>query len=77
MVEVRATYPFNGSFYRDEAATHAVGRPADFSGCGMGERDLGWVCKSEFEALRIKRALGKIGLSAVVGRQQPQETADG
>jgi hypothetical protein len=63
MIEVRATYSFDGSFYRDEAATHAAGRVSDFSGCGFGQRDLGWVCRSEIEAERIKRALIKIGLT--------------
>lgn len=63
MIDVRTSYPFDGSFYRDDAAAHAAGRPADFSGCGFGQRDLGWACQSEFEAERIKRALAKIGLS--------------
>jgi hypothetical protein len=66
MIEVRTSYPFGGSFYRDDAAAHAAGRSPDFSGCGLGARDLGWTCKSEFEAERIKRALGKIGLHATV-----------
>lgn len=70
MIDVRATYPFDGSFYRDEAAAHAAGRPADFSGCGFGERDLGWSCKSEFEAERIKRGLTKIGLTVSVVLQE-------
>jgi hypothetical protein len=66
MIEVRASYSFGGSFYRDEAAAHAAGRRSDFSGFGSGDRDLGWVCKSEFEAERIKRALSKIGLTSAI-----------
>jgi hypothetical protein len=64
MIEVRTSYPFDGSFYRDDAAKQAAGRASDFSGFGFGQRDLGWNCKSEFEAERIKRALDKIGLRA-------------
>jgi hypothetical protein len=66
MIEVRTSYPFGGSFYRDDAAKHAAGRASDFSGCGLGERDLSWNCKSEFEAQRIKRALDKIGLVSTI-----------
>lgn len=62
MIEVRAKYSWNGSFEMDDAAHHAAGRISDFSGAGFGERDLGWVCKSEIEAERMKRALDKIGL---------------
>ncbi len=65
-MEVRTKYPFGGSFYRDDAAKHAAGRPSDFSGCDFGERDLGWNCKSEFEAKRIKKALDKIGLKSEI-----------
>jgi hypothetical protein len=65
-MEVRTSYPFDGSFYRDDAATHAAGRVSDFSGCGLGQRDLGWNCKSDFEAQRIKRALDKIGLRSEI-----------
>lgn len=68
MIEVHATYPFDGSFYRDDAAAHATGRHPDFSGSGFGQRDMGWVCKSEFEAERIKRALTKIGLTSSISR---------
>lgn len=69
MIEVRARYSFDGSFYRDDAAHQAAGRVSDFSGSGFGERDLGWVCKSEIEAERIKRALIKIGLASTVTSQ--------
>jgi hypothetical protein len=71
MIEVRAKYSWGGSFYRDEAAHHAAGRVSDFAGCGFGERDLGWVCKSEFEAEKIRRALAKIGLSAEIFHVPP------
>lgn len=70
MIEVRASYSFDGSFYRDDAAAHAAGRQPDFSGSGMGQRDLGWTCKSEFEAERIKRALTKIGLTTALASDQ-------
>lgn len=66
MIEVRARYSFNGTFEFDTAAYQAVGRISDFGGCGMGIRDLGWVCKSEIEAERIKRSLDKIGLVAQI-----------
>jgi hypothetical protein len=66
MIEVRVTYPFDGSFARDTAAHHAAGRISDFAGCGFGCRELGWVCKSEFEAQKIRRALDKIGMHATV-----------
>ncbi len=72
MIEVRARYPFGGSFYRDDAAKHAAGRPSDFSGCDFGERDLGWNCKSAFEAEKIKRALEKIGMSATISNGDQQ-----
>lgn len=65
-MDVCTSYPFDGSFYRDDAALHAVGRLPDFSGSGMGQRDLGWTCQSEIEAERIKRALDKIGLRAEI-----------
>lgn len=77
MIEVRASYPFDGSFHFDEACSHAAGRPADYSGCGFGDRDLGWTCKSEFEAERIKRALIKIGMSPRIDRpEENEETND-
>ncbi len=68
MIEVRTKYSFQGGFSFDHVAESAAGRVSDFSGCGFGERDLGWVCKSEFEAERIKRALDKVGLHAEIRR---------
>lgn len=65
-VEVRTSYTFTGSFVLDETAYNAAGRSSNFSGCGFGERDLGWNCKSELEAQRIKRALEKIGFRAII-----------
>jgi len=62
-VQVRTSYTFNGSFEIDDAAHHAAGRMSDFSGAGVGMRDLGWVCQSEIEAERIARGLRKIGLT--------------
>lgn len=61
-MEVRASYSFDNWPAMDEAAHQAAGRVSDFSGCGFGCRDLGWVVESELEAKRIKRALDKIGL---------------
>lgn len=66
MIEVRTKYTFQGGFSFDHIAEQAAGRGPDFSGAGMGERDLGWTCKSEFEAERIKRALDKVGLRAEI-----------
>ena len=67
-IEVRTKYSYQGGFNLDEAAHTAAGRISDFSGIGFGERDLGWVCKSDFEAEKIKRALDKIGLRAEIRR---------
>lgn len=50
----------------DSAIEQAAGRPRDFSGAGMGMRDVGWRVGSEIEAARIKRSLKKIGLAPVV-----------
>jgi hypothetical protein len=69
VIEVRTSYTWDGSFYRDEAAHQAAGRVSDFAGYALGARDLGWVCKSEFEAEKMKRALGKIGLKAEIHEQ--------
>jgi hypothetical protein len=77
MIEVRTSYLFDGAFYRDEAAAHAAGRVSDFSGCGFGQRDLGWNCKSEFEAQRIKRALDKIGLQSEIKSAAEQRSKEG
>ena len=65
-LEVRVTYPFSGSFAMDDACHAAAGRESDFSGAGMGYRDLGWLCESEVEAHRIRTALKKIGLAAEI-----------
>ena len=65
-IEVRTKYTFQGGFSFDHVAEQAVGRPPDFSGCGFGDRDLGWICKSEFEAEKFRRSLEKIGLHATV-----------
>jgi hypothetical protein len=66
MIEVRTKYDWNGVFHMDEAAHHAAGRVSDFSGAGFGERDLGWVCETEWEAQSMKRRLEKIGLRAEI-----------
>jgi hypothetical protein len=68
MIEVRTSYSFTGSLDFDNAAHQAAGRVSDYGGCGFGSRDLGWVCKSEIEAERIKRALDKIGLTSTISR---------
>jgi hypothetical protein len=65
-MRVHATYAWAGSFELDDAACHAAGRPTNYSGCGMGERDLGWTDLSEIDAERIARALRKIGLTAEI-----------
>lgn len=69
-IEVRTRYTFQGGFNLDTAAENAAGRISDFSGCGFGDRDLGWVCASQFEAEKIKRALGKIGMIAEIRRTE-------
>jgi hypothetical protein len=39
----------------------AAGRVPDFSGCGLGDRDMGWICRSEIETEKIKRGLQRAG----------------
>lgn len=68
--EVRTKYTFQGSFSLDTVAEKTVGRISDFSGCGFGERDLGWVCASELEAEKIKRALDRVGLRSEIRHQK-------
>lgn len=65
-MEVRTSYTFLGSFQLDDVATKAVGRPADFSGAGMGSRDLGWIASSPLDAERMRRALNRVGLHATI-----------
>lgn len=65
-MRVRATYPWNGSFVMDDAARAAAGKQTCYSGCGFGERDLGWTHLSEIEAERIARSLRKIGLTVEI-----------
>lgn len=65
-IDVVTKYTWTGSTEFDDAAIQSVGRLPDFSGCGFGERDLGWTCKSQIEAERIKRGLTKIGLTATI-----------
>ena len=71
---MHATYPWTGSFVLDDVARSAAGKPTSYSGCGMGERDLGWTGLSEIEAQRIARALRKVGLSAAI---KPDQSASG
>ncbi len=65
-IEVTTTYDMNSFPAFDEAVNHAAGRASDFSGAGLGRRDMGWVCRSDLEAHKIARALEKIGLTAKV-----------
>ena len=74
-MRVHATYPWAGSFHMDDAAQHAAGRSTDYSGCGFGERDLGWTNLSEIEAERIARALRKIGMTAEIRPDQSAQQA--
>lgn len=50
----------------EKAIRHAVPREPDFSGGGMGRRDLGWHCRTEFEAQGIARKVRAIGQEPVV-----------
>ena len=50
----------------DSSLYHAVGRPSDYSGGGVGGRDHGWVCDNDFEVERVRRALKPFGLTPVV-----------
>ena len=65
-MRVHATYPWTGSFVMDDVARAAAGKESSYSGCGFGERDLGWANLSEIEAERIARALRKVGLVAEI-----------
>lgn len=67
---VHATYSFGGSFWMDEPAHAAAGKKSNYSGCGFGERDLGWTNLSEIEAQKIARALRRIGLTAEIKSDQ-------
>jgi len=62
MIEVRTSYDFANYPAMDYAIHAAVGKLSDFSGTNFSKRDLGWMCKSEIEAVRIERALRKLGL---------------
>jgi len=61
-IEVRTSYDMSNFPAFDAAVNAAAGRPSNFSGAGMGRRDLGWVCASEIEAAQIARDIKKIGL---------------
>lgn len=66
---VSTFYTFDGSFGQDDAATTAVGREPDETGCGCGERDLGWICATKDEAaLVVATSLESIGMTADVAR---------
>lgn len=68
-MRVHATYPFtdvDAMSAMDKAAMAAAEKSICYSGCGFGERDLGWTNLSEIEAERIARALRKIGLVAEI-----------
>lgn len=69
-MRVHATYSWSGTFHMDDAAHHAAGRMSNYSGCGLGERDLGWTDLSEIEAEKIARSLRKIGLAAEIKPDQ-------
>jgi hypothetical protein len=64
MYQVESGYQWKGSFKLDQVAAKAVGRVCDFSGSGMGYRNIGWECETKKEAERIVAALEKIGLDA-------------
>ena len=50
----------------DEVLEKAVGRVSNFAGAGSGVRDHGWVCQSEIETERVKRAIRRLGLAVTV-----------
>lgn len=58
-IEVRASYDtFNEGM--DTMIYNAAGRVSDFAGGGISGRDHGWVCKNEFEAMKIEKGLKKL-----------------
>lgn len=59
----------------DEVLHKAAGRPSDFSGTNFIGRDLGWVCASEIEAERMKRAISKLA-HVEIRRSQPETASD-
>ena len=70
-IEIRVSYQLSQYPSFDKVIMASVGRGSDFSGAGFGERNHGWVCKSEIEQKRIFRALKKLGLSPTVESGQP------
>jgi hypothetical protein len=70
-MRVHATYNWDGSFAFDDIARTAAGRDCSYSGCGFGERDIGWTGLSEIEAEGLARRLRKAGLTAEI-RPDPE-----
>lgn len=68
--EIRTSYDLEHFPALDDVLEKVIGRPSDFAGAGFGRRDHGWVCHSEIEAERIKRAIKKLGL---IPEHQPKQ----
>lgn len=66
--EVLASYLYSGSLARDHDAIAAAHRCHDTTGIRGDRRDLGWVCETEGEALKIKVALREAGFRSGVRR---------
>jgi hypothetical protein len=67
MYEVRLRVPFQSNFQEiDDQVENVAGRPSDFSGAGMGERDYGWVEQEFNGAVSMKDRLVAQGYSATV-----------
>jgi hypothetical protein len=64
MIEVNASYEWEGEFELDEDAKIVAGRGCDYAGCDFGQRELGWYCETKDEAKHIVRALTNIGMKA-------------
>lgn len=65
------SYYDNGSCKHDQAAIAAVGRKFDYSGQGVGQRDLGWIWDDRAQALDAARKLKRKGLDAWISQSRP------
>ena len=50
----------------DKKLRKAVGRNADFSGFGFGERENGWEAQTKAEAEKIAAAIRKVKMRATI-----------
>ena len=64
--EVVLKYPMNEfSAEKDDAIFAAAGRQSEWSGGGMGLRDIGWTCQTFEQAQELKCALSPFGSATI------------